>query len=68
MTRGDAEGIVKRLGGRAASSVSKQTDYVVAGDSAGSKLEKARTLGVTVLTEKEFQALAQGIAAQEPTT
>ena len=64
MTRGDAEAIVKRLGGRAASSVSKQTDYVVAGDSAGSKLEKARTLGVTVLTEEEFQRLAEGIEAQ----
>ena len=64
MTRGDAEATVKRLGGRAASSVSKQTDYVVAGDSAGSKLEKARTLGVTVLTEEEFQRLAEGIEAQ----
>ncbi len=63
MTRGDAEATVKRLGGRAASSVSKQTDYVVAGDSAGSKLEKARTLGVTVLTEEEFQRLAEGIEA-----
>ena len=64
MTRGDAEGMVKKLGGRASSSVSKQTDYVVAGDSAGSKLEKARTLGVMVLTEAEFQALAAGITAQ----
>ena len=64
LTRGDAEGIVKKLGGRAGSSVSKQTDYVVAGDNAGSKLEKARTLGVTVLTEVEFQALAEGIEKQ----
>jgi len=63
LTRGDAEATVKRLGGRAASSVSKQTDYVVAGDSAGSKLEKARALGVTVLTEEEFQRLAEGIEA-----
>jgi len=63
MTRGDAEATVKRLGGRAASSVSKQTDYVVAGDSAGSKLEKAKALGVTVLTEEEFQKLAEGIEA-----
>jgi len=63
LTRGDAEATVKRLGGRAASSVSKQTDYVVAGDSAGSKLEKARALGVKVLTEEEFQALSEGIEA-----
>ncbi|MGI4789507.1 MAG: NAD-dependent DNA ligase LigA [Janthinobacterium lividum] len=68
MTRGEAEGIVKKLGGRAASSVSKQTDYVVAGESAGSKLEKARTLGVTVLTEEEFQKLADGIQEAETGT
>ena len=67
MTRGDAEGMVKKLGGRASSSVSKQTDYVVAGDSAGSKLEKARTLGVTVLTEEEFQTLAAGVEASAET-
>ncbi len=64
MTRGDAEGIVKKLGGRAGSSVSKQTDYVIAGDNAGSKLERARTLGVTVLTEAEFQVLAEGVEKQ----
>ena len=68
MTRGDAEATVKRLAGRAASSVSKQTDYVVAGDSAGSKLERARTLGVTVLTEEEFQRLAEGVEAKEQET
>lgn len=59
MTRDEGEGIVRKLGGRAASSVSKQTDYVVVGDKAGSKLEKARSLGVTVLTEEEFKALAE---------
>ena len=57
MTREEAEGIVKKRGGRAASSVSKQTGYVVAGESAGSKLEKARTLGVPILTEEEFAAM-----------
>ena len=54
MTRGEAQEMVLSRGGKAAGSVSKKTDYVVAGDSAGSKLEKARKLGVTVLTEDEF--------------
>ena len=56
-TREDAELVVKRLGGRASGSVSKQTSYVVAGDTAGSKLAKAQQLGVAVLTEDEFEAL-----------
>ena len=68
MTRDQAEGIVKKLGGRAASSVSKQTGYVVAGESAGSKLEKAKLLGVTVLTEEEFAALAEGAGVGEEKT
>ena len=63
MTRDEAEGIVKKLGGRASSSVSKQTDYLVAGENAGSKLDKAKTLGVPVLTEEEFHALAAGVEA-----
>ena len=53
-TREEAEEKVRSLGGRAASSVSRSTDFVVAGEAAGSKLQQARDLGITVLTEEEF--------------
>jgi DNA ligase (NAD+) len=56
-TRPEIESLIKSLGGRAAGSVSKKTDYLIAGDEAGSKLDKARQLGVTVLTESQFLQL-----------
>ncbi len=56
-SRKDIEDVVVRHGGKAAGSVSKKTDYVVAGEDAGSKLDKARQLGVPVLTEQEFARL-----------
>jgi len=60
MPRPEAEAIVKSQGGRAASTVSKSTGYVVVGESPGSKGEKARKLGVTVLTEEEFRKMIGG--------
>jgi DNA ligase (NAD+) len=60
MTRNDAEAMVRDMGGSATSSVSKSTSYVVAGERAGSKLDKARQLGVPVITEQEFLTMARG--------
>lgn len=54
MTRDEAQGMVFRLGGNPSSSVSGNTDLVVAGEKAGSKLDKARSLGVPVITEDDF--------------
>jgi DNA ligase (NAD+) len=55
--REEIEALIKKLGGKAAGSVSKKTDYLVAGSEAGSKLEKARELGVQVLSEEDFERL-----------
>jgi DNA ligase (NAD+) len=57
MTRDEAKAMAERLGAKVAASVSKKTDYVVAGPGAGSKLDKAREAGVVVLTEDEWFAL-----------
>jgi len=57
LKRADAEAWVKRLGGKVTSSVSKKTAYVVVGASPGSKLDRAKTLGVPLLTEGEFRDL-----------
>jgi DNA ligase (NAD+) len=56
-SREEIEGLIKELGGKATGSVSKKTSYVVAGEKAGSKLEKARELGVLVLSEDDFNKL-----------
>ncbi len=57
LTRDAARDLILRLGGRVTSSVSRKTDYVVAGDAAGSKLDDARRLGVRILDEADFLAL-----------
>ena len=57
LTRGNAKKTVESNGGRVNSSVSKNTDYVVAGESAGSKLEKAKSVGVKIISENEFMNL-----------
>lgn len=56
-SRGDAEELIKAMGGKVSSSVSKNTDYVVVGEEPGSKYDKALKLGVTILTEKEFETM-----------
>ena len=62
-SREEAEEAVRAAGGKAAGSVSKKTDYVVAGEKAGSKLAKAQELGVEVLDEAGFRALLAGDGA-----
>jgi DNA ligase (NAD+) len=52
--REDIEELIRSLGGKATGSVSKNTDYVIAGEKAGSKLDRAKTLGVSVISETEF--------------
>jgi DNA ligase (NAD+) len=60
LSRSDAEEAIRAAGGHAASSVSNKTDYLVAGDKAGSKLAKAESLGVPVLDEDGFRKLLEG--------
>lgn len=54
LKRDEAKALIEQAGGKAVGSVSKKTDYVIAGEEAGSKLDKALQLGVTVLSEAEF--------------
>lgn len=58
MTRDEASDIIKSKGGKTSSSVSKKTTFVIAGENAGSKLDKAQDLGVTILSEDDFLTMA----------
>jgi DNA ligase (NAD+) len=59
LTRDEAKELIREHGGRASGSVSKNTDFVIAGEEAGSKLTKAQELGVPILTEGEFLAMIE---------
>jgi DNA ligase (NAD+) len=61
MTRDEARAAIEAKGHKVAASVSKKTDFVVAGEDAGTKLERARGLGVRILGEKEFLELLQNL-------
>ena len=56
-SREEASEVIEKFGGKTSSSVSKKTDYVLAGEDAGSKLKKAKELGITILTEEEFNKM-----------
>ena len=56
-SRNEAADIIEKFGGKTSGSVSKKTDYVLAGDEAGSKLAKAEKLGITVINENQFEEL-----------
>lgn len=58
-TRDEASNIIEKFGGKTSSSVSKKTSYVLAGDDAGSKLTKAQSLGVEVITEEQFNEMCK---------
>jgi DNA ligase (NAD+) len=59
LKRAEAAKLIEDNGGKVVSGVSKKTDYVVAGEAAGSKLDKANKLGITVLTEEQFLSMIQ---------
>ncbi len=59
MTRNEAKKLIEANGGKVSGSVSKKTSYVLAGEAAGSKLTKAQSLGITILTEEQFAAMLE---------
>lgn len=65
MTRAQASAIVEREGGKVSGSVSKKTTYVLAGEDAGSKLTRAQSLGIPVLSEADFLAMIQSETTED---
>jgi DNA ligase (NAD+) len=63
LKREEAKDLIQRYGGKVSSAVSKKTDFTLAGEDAGSKLEKARELGVRVISEEELLAMTRGVIA-----
>jgi DNA ligase (NAD+) len=59
-SREEIEDHIKKQGGKTTASISKKTDFLIAGENAGSKLEKARKLGIKILTEEEFEKMVGG--------
>ena len=57
--REEASDIIEKFGGKTSSSVSKKTTYLLAGEDAGSKLTKAQSLGIQIISEKEFEEMCK---------
>ena len=64
-TRSGINARIEELGAKAGSAVSKNTGYLICGDKAGSKLDKARVLGITVLSEQQFLDMAEGLCSAD---
>jgi NAD-dependent DNA ligase len=66
LSRDEASAFIRNAGGNVTTSISKNTDYLLAGEEAGSKLDKAKELGVKILTEKEFLRISGSTKQAEP--